>query len=267
MSGSINTDATAGAVFRQAQATANRLTRANMNIPELIMAIQMERANVLENQVMGQMEDMQKRNEWLRDANAALAALRTARPNDTSSKVDYSTITFTDVNGQSRNVLEWAANNGVETGMDWPTIKEGKDALTAMDGFLANDPGGLRDYPSITRADGTTVQVNRWGSDSRGYTGFDRNNSDNVGYRDEAQGLRDAISKDLTSGVGGMDQAKFDAAIQNAKAAIDTANTNSQMDMVRLQGLMDKRNQTFDLMTNTLSKTGKSMDGTVGNMR
>ena len=43
--------------------------------------------------------------------------------------------------------------------------------------------------------------------------------------------------------------------------------TNSQMDMVRLQGLMDKRNQTFDLMTNTLSKTGKSMDGAIGNMR
>ena len=187
MSGTINpnTDATAGAVFRQAQATANRLTRANMNIPELIMAIQMERANILEQQVMDQMEDMQKRNEWLREANAALAQLRVARPNGTDEVKGYGS--FTDANGNSKSVKEWMDQNG--------------------------------------------VQIENTGSDSQGK------------------------------------QFEFDAAIQNLKASIDTANTNSQMDMVRLQGLMDKRNQTFDLMTNTLSKTGKSMDGVVGNMR
>ena len=98
--------------LRQAQATANRLTRANMNIPELIMAIQMERANILESQVMDQMEDMQKRNEWLREANAALAQLRVARPNDTDGVVEYGS--FTDASGNSKGVKEWMDQNGVK---------------------------------------------------------------------------------------------------------------------------------------------------------
>ena len=63
---------------------------ANMNIPEMIMALQLERSNILDDQIKGQMEDMQKRNEWLKKANEALAELRTNRPQSQDhDAVDY----------------------------------------------------------------------------------------------------------------------------------------------------------------------------------
>jgi hypothetical protein len=158
----------------------------NMNIPEMIMAIQIERATTLESQIKDQMGDMQKRNEWLKEANAALAALRTARP--TSDK----------------------------------------------------DPAVS--YGSFTKADGTTMEVHDWMTDQ-------------------------GISIETRGGDKAGLQSEFDAAISNLKSSIDTVNTTSQLDMVRLQGLLDKRNQAFDFLSNTLSKLGKSMDTPIGNMR
>ena len=184
MSG-MNTDARVGGSFLSSLGAANRLG-ADLNIPELILAIQVERGQILDKQIKGQMEDMQKRNEWLRDANAALAAMRNNRPTtDSDGKPSYGT--FTDANGRKQDVATWARANGI----DVPT---------------APDHHGIK-------------------------------------------------------------QSQFDAAIQNMKSSIDTVNNQSQMDMVRLQGLMDKRNQAFDMMTNTLSKTGKSLDSVISNMR
>ena len=162
------------------------LMKTDMNIPEMMMAIQIERGNVLDNQIKDQMADMQKRNLWLKDANSALNAMRTARPTgEKDAAKDYGT--FTDGAGKQQNVHDWMTSNGVSI-------------ETA-----GNDKAGI--------------------------------------------------------------QSEFDAAIQNLKGSIDTVNSQSQMDMVRLQGLMDKRNQAFDMMTNTLSKTSKNLDGIIGNMR
>jgi hypothetical protein len=66
---------------------------------------------------------------------------------------------------------------------------------------------------------------------------------------------------------GKISQNKVDQAIANLKSSIDTVNTNSQLDMVRMQGLMDKMNQATDFMTNWISKNSKSMDSIVGNIR
>jgi hypothetical protein len=179
------TDARVGGSFLSSLGAANHLG-GEMNIPELILAIQVERGQILDNQIKGQMEDMQKRNEWLRDANAALAAMRAQRPtSDSGGAVSYGT--FTDSSGKSQNVHDWMRANGVA---------------------------------------------------------IETTGNDKIGV-----------------------QSEFDQAIQNLKSSIDTVNNQSQMDMVRLQGLMDKRNQAFDLMTNTLSKSGKSLDGIIGNMR
>lgn len=69
------------------------------------------------------------------------------------------------------------------------------------------------------------------------------------------------------SGDGKMKQNQIDTMINNLKTTIDTVNTNSQLDMVRMQGLMDKMNQATDFMTNWISKNSKTMDSIVGNIR
>jgi len=184
MSGAINSNSFVSSVNAQSR------FGASSNIPELIMAVQIERANVLENQIKDQIGDMQKRNEWLKTANAHLATLRTNRPNDTSALGNY-----------------------------YPASKPGEPSKkdTAEDAKKWMDANG--------------VKIENTGSDSRG------------------------------------NQGEFDAAINNLKSSIDSVNSQSQMDMVRLQGLMDKRNQAFDMLTNNLSKFSKSMDSVIGNMR
>jgi hypothetical protein len=177
-------DARIGGSFASALGISDRF--GGMNIPEMILAIQVERGQILDNQIKDQMEEMQKRNEWLRDANAALGAMRAQRPtSEGGGAISYGT--FVDSKGTTQNVHDWMRANG--------------------------------------------VQIETKGNDKVGV------------------------------------QAEFDQAIQNLKSSIDTVNNQSQMDMVRLQGLMDKRNQAFDMMTNTISKTSKSLDGIIGNMR
>ncbi|MFH0302310.1 hypothetical protein AAFX91_35055 [Bradyrhizobium sp. 31Argb] len=62
-------------------------------------------------------------------------------------------------------------------------------------------------------------------------------------------------------------QAEFDAAINNLKAAIDSANSEGQMAVISLQGLLDKINQVIELTSNVLSKEEKDKEAVIGNIR
>jgi len=55
--------------------------------------------------------------------------------------------------------------------------------------------------------------------------------------------------------------------VGDLKTAIDSLNSDSQIDMIRTQGLVNKRNEAFDTLTNLLSKFQKTIDGIVGNYR
>ncbi|RWX61813.1 hypothetical protein [Mesorhizobium sp. M2A.F.Ca.ET.039.01.1.1] len=62
-------------------------------------------------------------------------------------------------------------------------------------------------------------------------------------------------------------QSEFDAAIANLKARIDTVNSESQMDLIRLQSLMDKVKNCLELATNLLAKAGKAKENILANIR
>ena len=157
----------------------------NVNIQDLGLLVQMERYDIMQSQVRDQFADAQKRNEWLKDANAALAALRTNRPTDDKAVKDYGQ--FTDSKGVKQDAHTWMLANG--------------------------------------------IAIETTGNDKKGMA------------------------------------SEFDAAIQNLKASIDSTNSDSQMDMIRLQGLMDKTNQSVDFMTNWIGKNNKSLDSVIGNIR
>jgi hypothetical protein len=55
--------------------------------------------------------------------------------------------------------------------------------------------------------------------------------------------------------------------ISTMKNAIDQLNSDSQLDMIGIQGLVNKRNEAFDTLTNLLGKFQKTIDGIVSNMR
>ena len=60
---------------------------------------------------------------------------------------------------------------------------------------------------------------------------------------------------------------QWDLNIENIKGKIDGLNSDSQLDMIRLQSLIDKRNQAFEMASNTLQKDQKTRDAIVGNFR
>jgi len=55
--------------------------------------------------------------------------------------------------------------------------------------------------------------------------------------------------------------------VGDLKTQIDALNSDSQIDMIRTQGLVNKRNEAFDTLTNLLGKFQKTIDGIVGNYR
>ena len=55
--------------------------------------------------------------------------------------------------------------------------------------------------------------------------------------------------------------------IQALKNQIDSLGNSQQMDMLRLQGLSNKRNEAFDTMTNFVKKMQDSRSSIIGNMR
>lgn len=145
------------------------------DMESLLMALQMERAENLDAQLMDQANAIKKKNELLAQANAALVAARKAK-NDKKAT--------------------------------WEPAE--------YKNFIDNH------YP-----------------EGRDNTGNDTFHNDK----------------------------EWDININNLKTYIDTLNSDSQMDMVRMQSLMNKRNQSFELMTNSVSKLSKNKDSIISNIR
>ncbi|MCH2000163.1 hypothetical protein L7Q78_45950, partial [Achromobacter xylosoxidans] len=55
--------------------------------------------------------------------------------------------------------------------------------------------------------------------------------------------------------------------ITAAKNQVDSLGNTQQMEMLRLQGMTNKRNEAFDVMTNFLKKMQDSRSSIIGNMR
>lgn len=85
-------------------------------------------------------------------------------------------------------------------------------------------------------------------------------------YTEELAGLRKQLA--------GLDREDDEDAyhsleiqIENLKGKIDALNSDSQLDMIRLQSLIDKRNQAFEMASNTLQRDQKTRDSITGNFR
>ncbi len=83
------------------------------------------------------------------------------------------------------------------------------------------------------------------------------------------QAQRDALNSPDTPKPAGsaLTAGGLDAAISSLKGRIDGLNNSSQMDMLRLQSLTNKRNEAFDVMTTFVKKMQDSRTTIIGNMR
>jgi hypothetical protein len=141
------------------------------SLHQKLMMVLATAKQITQGQMKDQIEEMQNRNEWLAEANAAMAAMRAARPaSQDGGAVSYGT--FTTASGQTKNVHDWMTENGIA---------------------------------------------------------IETTGNDKIGK-----------------------QTEFDQAIQNLKGAMDTVNNNSQLDLMRYQGLNDMDGQLTEQMTTEL---------------
>jgi hypothetical protein len=65
---------------------------------------------------------------------------------------------------------------------------------------------------------------------------------------------------------GGTTKGQIDAAVTKIKGLIDAESNNQQMDMLRLQSLSNKKDESIELLTNTQKKTHDSSSGIIQNI-
>lgn len=60
---------------------------------------------------------------------------------------------------------------------------------------------------------------------------------------------------------------ELESAISKVKSLIDSESNSQQMDMLRLQSLNNRKNESIDILTNFMKKMQDSRNSIIGNMR
>ncbi|MCK1326400.1 hypothetical protein ACVWZV_009303 [Bradyrhizobium sp. GM5.1] len=118
-------------------------------------------------------------------------------------------------------------------------LKDMNKALAALRANRPTDEKTAKDYGTFVDSQGTTQDV------------FDWMRQKGIPIDGDKRGV----------------QSQFDAAINDLKASIDNSNSEGQMALIYLQGLLDKLNHVAELMSNLLSKDQKIKEIIIGNSR
>lgn len=196
-----------------------------LSLCSIMVLVLMERYDIYQDLIRSEYDDMQARNNLLKDMNKALSVLRTNRPTDEKATKDYGT--FVDSQGTTQHVFEWMREKGIPIEATKATKRDKINELYAMRVAKRGEKYALLAIPSYAE-------------------------------------LRSADRQ--TGGKRGV-QSQFDAAINNLKASIDGANSEGEVAMIHLQGLLDKHNDVAALMSNLLSKDQKIKEMIIGNFR
>lgn len=215
------------------------LDLSSMDIESALMAVQTQRANLLESQLKDQMAAVQARNNGIQDLNDLLSAVRGIRPSgDTTATADTGSATITMSNEQYVKVLHQdIARSQAELDANSGSTDMAKVAKVQM----------LRIKIGVLNANLKEAQA----------PGAPATKAVSLSLVLEANGFMS----------GTLSQAQFDQLIPTISSRIDGLNSTQQLDMLRLQSLTNKRNEAFDIMTNFIKKMQDGRSSIVGNMR
>jgi|SoiMethySBSTD1v2_1073268.scaffolds.fasta_scaffold00824_6 hypothetical protein len=203
-----------------------------LDLETAMMAIQSQRANLLEGQLKTQLDTISDRNGQISKINDLIGKLKGLRPGGT--KTDATGPLGKDAAEANKIIAELKANG------------------------VSNVPDGATE---VTLKDGTKVQV-----DAAGKAEAEHCKQAYWAFRSgDYSGKKEVIS--IADKVPDIQQKDFDVWAEQLKGKIDSLNSSQQMDMLRMQSLTNKRNEAFDLMTNFIKKMQDSRSSILGNMR
>jgi hypothetical protein len=251
-----------------------------MDLETAIMALQMARTEAIDQQIKDQMDDMQNKNAKLAQLNELMSQVRLYRDDGKNYQYISDTTPELTIDGETKTLGKWFK----ELGLTWTDVKDdtrganwstNNNAITAaIKSEQAKSPPDQDKIDKLTALRDIAGAISSRSQDPNEYCYADNTPDVTIGgeTRTMAEWFKEyGIAWKDVSGSG--DSAKeqrgicWDANLSNIKGVMDTLNNNSQLDMIRLQGLMNKRNQSFELMSNTIAKLNKARETIVSNMR
>jgi hypothetical protein len=216
----------------------------SLDIETALMTVQSQRAFLLEDQLKGQLEDVQQRNTQIGLLNEALGAAR-----ELSAR-------FSDKDGTSKKLADKVNDEKKDYGKTdaWKVERQ-----AIVDEFSAEDQ---ELYKQLIMPHRSTKNVERT-KELAAMTAVPDNRTA-TGLQLEKLKKAAAAAK-LALNIN--DKGELEKAIENLKSLIDTHSNSQQMDMLRLQSLSNKRNEAFDVMTNFLRKMQDNRSAIVSNTR
>jgi len=207
-----------------------------MDLETAMMAVQSNRANLLEAQLKDQISSVQAKNDQISKLNQLLGSLNKAAA---SVPADAKAGDKVNISASAPDLKSAAASAGV-------TLPESVGAEKSWE---------------VKLRDGTTHKV-----DEAGKREADDYKSKNWAFRSGDYSGKKGITS-ITETTPQPTKGELDGFIQQVKSQIDSMSNSQQMDMLRLQSLSNKRNEAFDVMTNFVKKMQDSRSSIIGNMR
>jgi flagellar capping protein FliD len=210
-----------------------------MDLESALMAVQSNRANLLESQLKDQISSVQAKNDQISKLNQLLGSLNKAAANvpadaKAGDKVDFSA-NATEINAAAESA---GVALPAELQMQKPSWE-------------------------VKLVDGTRIEV-----DSAGKAEAESYKAKNWAFRStDYSGKKGIVSITELKPEVKPTKGQVDGFIQQLKSQIDSLSNSQQMDMLRLQSLSNKRNEAFEIMTNFIKKMQDNRSSIVGNMR
>lgn len=247
----------------------------SLDLESAMMAVQMRRADNLENQLRDQLKEVQRRNDQNTKLNDFLQNLvAVSNSFDSGAKNE-----------------DKAGDKGYEIGKSMSQFA--KNANLVMDFFrkqdnsvdLSKEKAKLLDYQDAVKR--REMELGSLHKDEKSYitnpdTGekkltaeAKKRESEIISWLNEFKAgvsLTNARISDMESAAKGnfsksTTKGEIETAISKIKGMLDTNNSTNQLDMLRLQSLNSKRNEAFELLTNFIKKMLDSRLSIIANMR
>jgi len=217
----------------------------SMDIETVLLAVQNQRATLLEGQLRGQLETVTAKNESIGKANeqlnakrTELAALEGSYATDEAGLAELKLMKEQLQTVQNRDPKGWT---GLSYGWGKDNAAASKQMLERVNAQGLTHLTAPRDIDGNGTMDASGATVGDW-----------------IKQLDAKISAIEAKPEKI---------AAAKAEIENLKTGIDSLSNSQQMDMLRLQSLSNKRNEAFDIMTNFMKKMQDNRSSIISNMR
>lgn len=222
----------------------------SMDLETALMMVQTRRNELIEDQLRGQLAVVQSRNDQIASLNTTMTQ-RSTEINElkTSVEADQKKIAELEAMKNQLGEVHGRDPNGW-TGLSW--------------GWGGDNHAASHDMLSRVRAEGLT-DVGPTPRDIDRNGTMDAHGSTVKGWMDQLDQKISALQQRIET--SGQEIRGKETEITSIKGQIDSVSNSQQMEMLRLQSLSNKRNESFDLMTNFMKKMQDNRSSIMSNMR